>query len=164
VSPVQIRRATPRDADGCIAILDELPGYFRTDHCVVVGDHLDEHRGWVAVDDDLTEGEIVGFALAKVEFGGTAEISLMAVRPSRRSQGIGTRLMEHLLADLAAECVVIVHTSALDESADYALYEPTRAFWERRGFVQINTVDALPGSPPGHPAAIYVAALETTWP
>src|SRR3954453_10816044 len=156
---VGVRRATAADTEECIAILRDLPGYFRHDHCDVVQRHLDDHRGWVAVDD-----EIVGFALANVDFGGTAEISLIAVRPSRRGQGIGTRLVERILADLAQECVVIVQATALDASAEYEPYVATRAFWERRGFVQINCVDPLPGSPVGHPSAIYVAALETTWP
>ncbi len=156
---MRVRRATATDTGECIAILRELPAYFRRDHCDVVEGHLGDRRGWVVVDDD-----IVGFALANVEFGGTAEISLIAVRPSRRGEGIGTLLVERILADLAEECVVIVQATALDASAGYEPYIATRAFWERRGFVQINCVDPLPGSPPGHPSAIYVAALETTWP
>jgi hypothetical protein len=32
-------------------------------------------------------------------------------------------------------------------------YEATRAFWERRGFVQVATIDPLPGWQPGNPAA-----------
>jgi hypothetical protein len=50
----------------------------------------------------------------------------------------------------------------LDRSADYRPYEATRAFWERRGFVQVDTIDPLPGWEPGNPAAIYVAALRPT--
>jgi GNAT superfamily N-acetyltransferase len=166
---VFIRPATAHDREVCVAILHELPGYYRADHGHAVGHHLDEHQGWVAVDDRIEGGDghaavVVGFALARAEFGGTAEISLIAVRPSRRGQGIGTRLVERVLADLAEECVVVVQATALDASADYEPYDATRAFWERRGFVQINCVDPLPGSPPGHPSAIYVAALETTWP
>ena len=40
---------------------------------------------------------------------------------------------------------------------------PTQpAFWERRGFVQIDCIDPLPGWEPGNPSAIYVKALRTT--
>jgi len=35
-------------------------------------------------------------------------------------------------------------------------------FWERAGFVQMDTIDPLPGWQPGNPAAIYVAALAIT--
>ena len=47
----------------------------------------------------------------------------------------------------------------LDSSSGYRPYEATRAFWERNGFVHVDTIDPLPGWEPGNPAAIYVAAL-----
>jgi len=47
-------------------------------------------------------------------------------------------------------------------ASDYRPYEATRAFWERNGFVQIDSIDPLPGWQPGNPAAIYVAAVRTT--
>ena len=47
----------------------------------------------------------------------------------------------------------------LDRSSGYRPYEATRAFWERNGFVHVDTIDPLPGWEPGNPAAIYVAAL-----
>jgi hypothetical protein len=42
---------------------------------------------------------------------------------------------------------------------DRGPYEATRAFWERNGFIHVDTIDPLPGWEPGNPAAIYVAAL-----
>ena len=50
----------------------------------------------------------------------------------------------------------------LDSSAGYAPYEATRAFYERNGFVYVDTIDPLPGWPPGNPAAIYAAAIRLT--
>ena len=47
-------------------------------------------------------------------------------------------------------------------SSGYRPYEATRAFWERNGFVHVDTIDPLPGWEPGNPAAIYVAALRPT--
>ncbi|HEY3733554.1 MAG TPA: hypothetical protein VGL63_06535 [Streptosporangiaceae bacterium] len=41
-------------------------------------------------------------------------------------------------------------------------YVATRAFWERRGFRQIDCIDPLPGWQPGNPAAVYVAAITAT--
>ena len=58
--------------------------------------------------------------------------------------------------------VALLEHASLDRSADYPPYEATRAFWEHKGFVQIDTIDPLPGWPPGNPAAIYVAALRST--
>jgi len=52
-----------------------------------------------------------------------------------------------------------VAAKTLDRSSGYRPYEATRAFWARNGFVHIDTIDPLPGWPPGNPAAIYVAAV-----
>jgi len=152
---VLIRPATIDDLGECVSILGELPGYFNDNQHEEIRCGGDQ-RAWVAVD----HGEVVGFTLVKVTFGGSAMITLIAIRPSRRRQGIGTRLVERVLEDLAAECVVLVSTTALDETAEHEQrHVAVRHFWERRGFVQIHCVDPLPGSPPGNPSAIYVAAL-----
>jgi len=52
--------------------------------------------------------------------------------------------------------------ASLDRSSGYRPYEATRAFWERNGFVHVDTIDPLPGWEPGNPAAIYVAAIRPT--
>jgi GNAT superfamily N-acetyltransferase len=83
----------------------------------------------------------------------------MAVDPARRGQGLGTVLLERMLGELAADDISVVEVKTLDRSAGYEPYEATRAFWQRRGFVHIDTIDPLPGWQPGNPAAIYVAAL-----
>jgi len=55
-----------------------------------------------------------------------------------------------------------VEAKTLDSSSGYRPYEATRAFWERNGFIHVDTIDPLPGWEPGNPAAIYVAALRLT--
>ena len=62
----------------------------------------------------------------------------------------------------SADGVSVVEVKTLDASAGYQPYESTRAFWERQGFVYVDTIDSLPGWDPGNPAAIYVAALRPT--
>jgi GNAT superfamily N-acetyltransferase len=86
----------------------------------------------------------------------------MAVDPARRGHGLGTVLLGRMLGELTADGVSVVEAKTLDRSAGYQPYEATRAFWERRGFVQVDTIDPLPGWQPGNPAAIYVAALRPT--
>jgi ribosomal protein S18 acetylase RimI-like enzyme len=93
---------------------------------------------------------------------GGAEILWIAVDPARRGRRLGTMLLDSVLDDLAAAGVTVVEAKTLDRSAGYPPYEATRAFWERRGFVQVDTIDPLPGWHPGNPAAIYVAALRPT--
>ena len=86
----------------------------------------------------------------------------MAVDRARRGRGHGTMLVNRVLDALAADGVRVVEAKTLDRSSDYPPYQATRAFWERRGFVHIDTIDPFPGWPPGNPAAIYVAALRPT--
>jgi hypothetical protein len=56
----------------------------------------------------------------------------------------------------------VVEVKTLDASAGYPPYEATRAFWERGGFVLVDTIDPLPDWEPGSPAAVYVAAVRPT--
>ena len=86
----------------------------------------------------------------------------IAVDAPRRGHGHGTRLLNDVLDDLAATAVSVVTVKTLDSSAGYAPYEATRAFYERNGFVYVDTIDPLPGWPPGNPAAIYAAAIRAT--
>src|SRR6516225_3605197 len=78
---------------------------------------------------------------------------------SHEAWGHGTRLLRSVLDNLAETGVSVVTVKTLDSSAGYAPYEATRAFYERNGFVYVDTIDPLPGWPPGNPAAIYAAAI-----
>ena len=91
-----------------------------------------------------------------------AEILWAAVAADRRGAGLGAWLVDHVLDELSADGVQIVEVKTLDASEDYAPYDATRAFWLARGFVQLDTIDPLPGWPPGNPAAILAVALATT--
>jgi ribosomal protein S18 acetylase RimI-like enzyme len=147
-----VRPARPEDAQGCVDALASSPDFFTPETHDDARAGVAADRGWAADE----RGLIVGFVLARVRYPATAEITYAAVRPERRGGGIGTRLVRRALADLAADGVALVEVKTLDASAGYALYEATRAFWERRGFRQVDCIDPLPGWHPGNPAAIYV--------
>src|SRR5918995_3162071 len=85
-----------------------------------------------------------------------------AVLPSHQGGGIGTALVDRALDGLAGDGVLLVEAKTLDASAGYEPYVATRAFWERRGFHQVDRIDPLPGWQAGNPAAVYVTALHTT--
>jgi GNAT superfamily N-acetyltransferase len=84
----------------------------------------------------------------------------LAVRPDRRNHGVGSELIDNVLSKLWGDGAFLVEVKTLDASANYAPYEATRAFWEARGFIHIDTIDPFPGWDPGNPAAIYAAALK----
>ena len=53
--------------------------------------------------------------------------------------------MERALHDLTEAGVQLIEVKTLDASAGYEPYEAARSFWERRGSMQIDCIDPLPG-------------------
>jgi ribosomal protein S18 acetylase RimI-like enzyme len=155
---IAIRRATGDDADACVGILARLPDYFTPETYDEVRAGISEHLVWVAAGTE----QIEGFVLAERRYPTAAEITIAAVTPERQGTGIGTQLVDAALAHLREQGVVLVEAKTLDVSAGYEPYVATRAFWERRGFVQIDCIDPLPGWQPGNPSALYIAALSAT--
>jgi GNAT superfamily N-acetyltransferase len=153
-----VRRAVPADAGGCAAIVLGLPDYFVDDVADKVATDLRNHHAWVIMD----SGGLAGFEIVDCRSARAAEILWMAVAVERRGGGAGTLLLDRLMCDLAEDGLQMVEVKTLNASAGYEPYLATRAFWERRGFVQVDTIDPLPGWQPGNPAAIYVAALTAT--
>jgi GNAT superfamily N-acetyltransferase len=153
-----IRRLTDADMPAVTAIAVGLPDYFTSDVPGRIERDAAGHDGWVLTD----TGAVAGFAVVARRPPAGAEILWIAVDPARRGQRLGTALLDHVLDELAAAGVSVVEAKTLDPSAGYPPYEATRAFWEHKGFVHIDTIDPLPGWQPGNPAAIYVAALRPT--
>jgi ribosomal protein S18 acetylase RimI-like enzyme len=153
-----VRRFEARDASAAAAIIRRLPDYFTDDVPAKVDQDVARHEAWVLTD----SGTVAGFVVAARKSAAGAEILWIAVDAARRGCGHGTRLLSHVLDHLAAAGISVVEVKTLDRSSGYRPYEATRAFWERNGFVHLDTIDPLPGWQPGSPAAIYVAALRPT--
>lgn len=153
-----VRRLAAGEAPALAAIVRGLPEYFTDDVPGKVERDAAIHDAWVVTD----SGTIAGFAVVARKSSGGAEILWIAIDAARRGRGHGTRLLGHVMDHLAADGVSVVEVKTLDSSAGYAPYEATRVFYERNGFVQVDTIDPLPDWPPGNPAAIYVAALRRT--
>jgi len=155
---MQVRQATNDDLAACQAIVRGLPDFFTDDVPEAVARDLAAHRGWVVVDGEA----VAGFAIVDQRGTRAAEVLWAAVRHDRRNQGLGSVLLDHVLDELSEAGVAVVEAKTLDSSAGYEPYVATRAFWERHGFVQIDTIDPLPGWQPGNPSAIYACALRST--
>jgi ribosomal protein S18 acetylase RimI-like enzyme len=153
-----VRRASEPDLEQCVGVLACLADYFTPDTHDEVRKAFLQHPAWVATLDE----EVIGFLLVERRYSSTAEITFAAVLPDRQRAGVGTALVDTALGSLAHEGVAVVEVKTLDASSGYEPYVATRAFWERRGFHQIDCVDPLPGWQPGNPSAIYVAALTAT--
>jgi GNAT superfamily N-acetyltransferase len=152
------RRAAARDAAACKAIAESVPDHFTPDVPDRVVADLGAHGGYV-LDDD---GGVVAFVVVARRGASAAELLWIAVRRDLHRRGLGSRLLTDVLGVLADDGVAVVEAKTLDASANYAPYVATRAFWATHGFVQVDTINALPGWSPGSPAAILVAALRPT--
>jgi ribosomal protein S18 acetylase RimI-like enzyme len=152
----QVRSAQAEDLDRCLEIVRALPDHFTDDVPDRVRRDLGRHDGWVTLDGET----VVGFMVVDRRSARAAEILWIAVEPDRRHAGHGSRLLAQALSELRGDGVALVEVKTLDRSADYEPYEPTNAFYERNGFVQIDCIRDLPGWGPENPAAIYVVALE----
>jgi len=153
-----VRRFTTEDAPAAALIIEGLPDYFTEDVPEKVQHDAERHDAWVLTD----SGAVAGIAVAARKSESGAEILWIAIDASLRGRGYGSRLLGHVLGCLATAGISVVEAKTLDGSSGYEPYVATRAFWERNGFVHIDTIDPLPGWQPGNPAAIYVAALRVT--
>jgi ribosomal protein S18 acetylase RimI-like enzyme len=152
-----VRPWTPTDREACLAIVRSLPDFFTEDVPETVRRDLGEYPAWVVTDG----GTVAGFAVVKHTTLRSAELLWAVVAAASRHGGLGRVLVDAVLAELAARDVVLVEAKTVDASAGPP-HDGTCAFWESAGFLQIDTIDPLPGWQPGNPSAIYVAALGTT--
>lgn len=159
---VAVRRFESGDGAAVAAIVEGLPDYFTSDVPEKAPRDAERHGAWVLTGSDADTEAVTGFAVVARKSAGGAEILWIAVEAGRRGHGHGTMLLGHVLDHLAAGGVSVVEAKTLDASSGYQPYEATRAFWERNGFVHVDTIDPLPDWQPGNPAAIYVAALRPT--
>lgn len=154
----EIRRTKPVDVDACVRICVASPEYFSADVPEKVRADLEQHDCWALIEGDT----VAGFVVVDRRSDRAVELLWAAVAPDRRGTGLGSALLSAVLDELTRAGVALVEVKTLDSSADYPPYEATRAFWERHGFVQLDTIDPLPGWSLGNPAAIYVAGLTAT--
>lgn len=92
--------------------------------------HLDVLRGSLAVALALDEaGRVVGFANAVGDGVLSAYVPLLEVLPTHRGRGVGTQLVERLMADLSP-CYMF----------DVACDDDVVPFYERLGFLRTNAM------------------------
>jgi len=153
--PHLIRPGQAGDAAACERIALSLPDYFDAAGLAAMAADLPRHRLFVAD----REGRPVGFMTVAAKGPQVAEISWMAVTPGAQGQGCGTALMDAVCKQLAHEGCQVLEVKTLAADVDYAPYERTRAFYERSGFLLVETVNPYPTWGAENPCAIYVKVL-----
>src|SRR6476620_2108911 len=97
---IDFRQIAPEDAHACDAVIASLPYHFGN----AAG--IDEAARAVRTSDGLVaerDGEIAGFLTIQRHFETAAEITWMAVHAQWRGGGIGSALIERLVAMMRAE-------------------------------------------------------------
>jgi len=127
------------DAEACDAIVRGLPGWFGLAEGIqACAQAVRAHEGLVALDDD----EVVGFITSEPRTISMREISWMAVMAERRGTGIGTELIDGLIASQPARVERLLVKTLSDRDGDPgAEYAATRAFYIARGFSPLAELD-----------------------
>jgi N-acetylglutamate synthase-like GNAT family acetyltransferase len=135
----RIRALDPADAPVCDAIIASLPDWFG------LQEGIDECADAVRTQPGLVcerDGRIVGFLTVVRPSAVTAEISWLAVHADDRGDGVGTKLVEGLVADLSGTGARLLLVKTLSDREDPGPeYAATRAFYLARGFSPAAELD-----------------------
>ena len=149
-----IRDLELKDAPSCDAIVAGLPEWFGDEtgirDCALA---VRAQSGMVAED----HGAVVGFCTYEPREPGSAEITWMAVRADRHRTGIGTEIVDALVARLTLQGVrrLLVKTLS-DRDGPYPPYDRTRRFYLAMGFDRVAELDVWG---PDNPALLLAKPL-----
>lgn len=149
---MKIRKAKKEDLESCIAIARDLSEWFDAKEIQEISKNILSFPTFIIEDDGIQ-----AFAILENKSADTVEIKHFAVARNRQHMGLGTKLIGYIESEYSDKEYIEVKT--LDESADYAPYKNTRAFYEKNGFVKIEVIDSYPGWEPGNPCAVYLKKI-----
>jgi len=144
-----------KHVDACLTIAKELHHYFSEEGIATMSKDLKRNSLYIA----MNLNEVVGFTAVHNKSNYVAEISWMAVKLEYHRQGTGSSLIERVVDDLRPQGIRVLEVKTLSADADYPPYEKTRRFYEKMGFMHLETIDPYPHWEPGSPCAIYVKIL-----
>jgi GNAT superfamily N-acetyltransferase len=141
-----VRTATPAHIPA-IQALSVATGLLSIDEAaelLAIAPEGDSAAAWLVAVDVL--GAVVGAACCAREpvSDRVWNLHLLAVDPSRQGRGVGTRLLAQLEARLAGR-TDDPGSSLLIETSSTESFAPIRAFYTRRGYVQVGQVPSYYG-------------------
>lgn len=152
---MEISRGDKSQIDSCMIIAKQLKEYFTDKAISKMRNDLQEQMLYIAQDSD----QVVGYVSIYIKSPDVAEILWMAVEPKLQNKGFGTALLEYIISDLKHEGIKFIEVKTLSKDIDYLPYELTRKFYEKMGFIHIETIDSYPGWEIGNPCSIFVKKL-----
>lgn len=141
--------------DSCLAIAKELPQYFTKEALRIMASDFHEQKLYIVIE----EHDVVAFCAMKQKNIHVADILWMGVAPNRQGQGIGFALMNYILKELKSSETRLLAVKTLAEEIEYPPYEITRNFYEKMGFIHLETIHQYPEWQSGDPCAIYIRIL-----
>ena len=133
---IHVRKITQKDIPQCLSILRELPKWFGIEQSILAyGTDLETLDGYVAV----LKGELVGFVGLKRYGAYSIEINVIGVRPTSRGKGIGTTLLKQVEVKARTQEIKLLHVKTLAPSDPDPNYVETRAFWEAKGYIPMDS-------------------------
>lgn len=149
-----IRPAEKCELNKCLEIARNLPDWFNDDELIDIEISIKSLTTYVYI----CENTVVGFICVKDKFDSVLELVYLGVDKDQHHKGIGTALINHIESNIAAGRVMMLKT--IDSSPDYPAYDQTRAYYEKLGFIKIETIAPYPGWAVNCPCAIYIKRLK----
>ncbi len=141
--------------EDCVKIARTLPDYFTATGVSALQADADCQDLYA----EVQGGHVVAFAIVGKKSEFVREILWMAVDRDRQGAGIGSTLLAAVEDELRLTGARILEVKTLAASAEYAPYEKTRRFYDRAGFMLLETIHPYPCWDEDSPCAIYVKAL-----
>jgi ribosomal protein S18 acetylase RimI-like enzyme len=136
---LRIRSLARADAPAVLALARSLGPWFNREGLEEMERDLATHEGLVAE----AEGRLAGFALWRPCGDRAVDLSWMGVAADLHRRGVGTAILDAVLASQLRAGIRTLEVSTVADSCDYGPYEGTRRFYRARGFRDLR-VD------PGH--------------
>ena len=152
---MNILKGNEKHIEACCSIAKGLSEYFTENAVETMSKDMKKHLLYIAAD----LAEVVGFMAINCKNNHVAEISWAAVELEHQHQGIGSALIDYIINDLKSQGIRLLQVKTLSEDVKYPPYEITRRFYEKMGFIHIETIDPYPGWETNNPCAIYVKIL-----
>lgn len=150
-----LRPLTPEDAPAIAALAESLPEWFNRDVPGLACADAARCPGVAAVRE---EGALLGLVIWE-HLETDTDIKWIMVAPELHGQGIGRKLMEHVIVQAKAAGRARLIVSTVAPTVDYEPYARSRAFYEAQGFV-LEKVEVQPdGWPDGTDKATYALEL-----
>lgn len=153
---MKIIKGNEKHIDACLTIARGLIGRYFTEKAITaIGNDLRTHQLWIAAD----ASNILGFITVKQKNPRVSELSWIAVKLECHHQGIGTALLDCVVDDSVSQGIKLLEVKTLSADVNYSPYDATRQFYEKMGFLHLETINSYPGWDPGSPCAIYIKVL-----